>query len=433
MTRHTGRSRGRTRAAILPVLVTASLVATPAGLPAGSGAAAAASTCGQRTKPEYLPELSYPLVQYSAKVALWDRGHDGAGVLVAVVDSGVEATNPHFSPPGEPSAIQPGTSLVPVGPVTQEGVQAQGLRDPQGHGTPVAGIIAARRIDGSGAIGLAPAATILPVQVYLVAPSDDTRLTPAFPNADQLARGIRYAADAGARIITVAMSQSAPDPALEAAVAYAHDKGALVVASAGDRVTAADTADSPRYPAAYPGVLSVTAVTASGQVSQASIHGDHVGVAAPGERITTAYGKWGDCVVGDAPATSYATPIVAATAALVAQAFPDEGPDLWKWRIEASAIRPRSDRRDPQLGWGLVSPYDALTITLDANRPGPALPGHAAAGTAAGATAATPVRIPPDPLAPARVLGLWLAGSALVGALAMRLLRTLRRPVEPRT
>jgi membrane-anchored mycosin MYCP len=399
--------------------------------PSATPVVAAATSCTDRTSTVLLPDLAYPLALYSARAALWSAGHDGAGVTVAVVDSGVEVANPHFATaPGAAPAVLPGRSFVPAGPVTAELINPLGQGDPAGHGTPVAGLVAAREVAGSGVVGLAPKASILPVQVYLAAPSQDARLAPAFPNAAQLAAGIRYAAESGARIIVVALSQDAPDPALADAVRAAHDAGALVVASAGDRLVATDKSDGPRYPAAYPGVLSVTAVTAGGQASDASIHGAHVGVAAPGERIPAAYGRWGDCVLGDAPATSYATPLVAAAAALLAQAYPQEGPDLWRYRIEASALRARSDRRDDVLGWGLLSPYDALTLTLDPSRPGPPMPGHAAVVSAVEPVVGARIDERDDPLATPRALGMAFLLAALGGGLALRLVRLLRREHE---
>jgi len=108
------------------------------------------------------------------------------------------------------------------------------------------------------------------------------------------------------------------------------------------------------------------------------VQGDHITVAAPGQGLNAALNDMGDCVLGGAAATSYATPLVAATAALLAQKYPNESPAMWKYRIESSAQRPLGDTKDAALGWGVLSPYDALTMTLDPNRPGPAMPGHAA-------------------------------------------------------
>ncbi len=397
------------------------------GVAAGAVApvpAQAADSCDQRTAPVYLAEPSYPLAQYRAASALWAAGADGDGVLVAVLDSGLEADNPHFTQPGQGTAVRPGTSFVPELADAAQVRHPQGLRDADGHGTSVAGLIAARAVPGSGVVGLARRATILPVQVYGLRATNDPRYAALVPRPEQLVAGIRYAADAGAQVIAIAMSQNQSTPELAAAVEYAQAKGALLVASAGDR--AADQPLGLRYPAAYPGVLGVTAVTHAGSSSPTVMPGPHVGVAAPGERLATTYGRFGDCVVGATPEASYAVPLVAATAALVAARYPQEGPALWKYRIEASALRPRSEARDDVFGWGVLAPYDAVTLTLDPDRPGPQLPGQARALRAAQPAAPAPVTVTEDPLVPVRRFAVLVVLAALVGLVLLRLIRALR-------
>lgn len=384
----------------------------------------AAESCDQRTAPVYLPEPSYPLEQYRAATSLWAAGIEGDGVLVAVLDSGLNADNPHFTQSGYGTAVQPGTSFIAETPDTQQVRDPRGLRDLHEHGTSVAGLIAARPVPGSGVVGLARRATILPVQVYGVRSSADPRYAALLPKPEQLVAGIRYAADAGAKVIAIAMSQNQPTPELEAAVGYAQQKGALIVASAGDR--APDQPAGLRYPAAYPGVLGVTAVTQGGLASPTVMPGRHVGVAAPGERLNTTYGRFGDCLVGPAPEASYAVPLVAATAALLVGRYPQEGPALWKYRIEASAIRPRSEVRDDTLGWGLLAPYDAVTLTLDPDRPGPQLPGQAPGLRAEQPRTPAPMSLPEDALVGPRRFGLIVLLTALLGALTLRLVRALR-------
>ena len=152
----------------------------------------------------------------------------------------------------------------------------------------------------------------------------------------------------------------------------ATDRGALVVASAGNRRTAEDPADGPRYPAAYPEVVAVAATDADDRVTDDSVHGAHVDLAAPGRDVLTAWGAWGDCYLSqDGESTSYATAYVSAAAALVAQRFPDDGPAGWKQRLEATAARERRDARDDVTGWGVVQPVEALTAVLDDGIAGP--------------------------------------------------------------
>ncbi len=404
------------------------LLATGVVLTVGSGAAGAAQavdTCtDQRTAPVYDPTTSNALTQMGAD-AVWQLA-TGSGVTVAVVDSGIDTGNAHL-PAGR--AVADGRTLLdPVEGWTPDPV---GHNDLSGHGTAVASLIAGRPVQGSGQVGLAKDATLLPIQVFGVSreqQGSDARLAALTPRTDRLAQGIRTAAELGAKVINVSLSLDAPDQGLADAVAFAAEHGALVVASAGDRGTATSTTDGPRYPAALPGVVSVTSVTsADGVDTAANIQGPHITAAAPGQGLNAAFGHVGDCLLGGAPATSFATPLVSATAALLAQRYPAEGPALWKYRIEASALRPRTDTKDAALGWGIVSPYDALTMTLDPQRPGPPLPGHPAAARPAPAPAVGPVLVEGDPDARNRQVGAWIGVTALAGAGGLRLVRILRR------
>lgn len=250
-----------------------------------------------------------------------------------------------------------------------------------------------------------------------------------------MAAGIRHAVENGARIVNVSLSSTTDDPELRAAVAAAAERGALVVASAGNRNTTQATQDSPRYPAAYPGVLGVAAVDADDRVTDDSIHGAHVDVAAPGTDVLTTFHAAGDCVLGGAVSPSFATAYVSAAAALVAEAYPAETPDQWAHRLMATASRTQAGERDDLVGWGVVRPAEALTFVDDGTVPGPASPLH------------EPVEVPrPDPepvdlSSREDVLGgaqeassWWLLGAAVavVGAvLAAQLRRRVRRRPVP--
>ena len=344
-------------------------------IPVAPAAAADGSCTEQRSGPVYVKERSAALNQMGIG-SVWPLA-TGRGVTVAVVDSGIDVGNAHL--PAD-TAVLPGRSLLPA--VDGWTPDPSGRKDLSGHGTAVASLVAGRAVDGSGQIGLARDATLVPVQVFGVASIEglsDDRLTALTPTTPRLAAGIRAAADLGAKVVNVSMSVETPDPALAEAVSYATSKGALVVASAGDRASLPNAKDGPRYPAAFPGVVSVTSVNQARAVdTAANIQGDHITVAAVGQGLNAALGHVGDCLLSGGPATSFATPLVAATAALLAERYPEEGPALWKYRIEASAQRPRAGVEDAALGWGIVSPYDALTLTLDPARPGPAMPGHPA-------------------------------------------------------
>jgi len=292
----------------------------------------------------------------------------GQGVVVAVVDSGVDVGNPHLAA----GALAGGIDLV------GDGKGANGFADLEGHGTAVAGQIAARLIDGSGVEGLAPDARILSIRVF--ATSDDQAVKAGYgPTVDRIAQGIRVAADVHAQVINVSLSTSADAPQLRDAVAYATAHGSLVVASSGntDSSLSVDKTDDPgpRYPAGDPGALGVSAVDAVGDATMESVHGPHVAISAPGSQILTTARAGIDCVyAGDAPATSFATAYVSACAALVAAAHPEETPAQWAYRLEATAVRPIPGRRDDDLGWGVVQPYDALTLVPGTGIAGPPSP-----------------------------------------------------------
>lgn len=161
---------------------------------------------------------------------------DGDGITVAVVDSGVDTSNPHLAG----TAVLPGVNLVGDG-------ATDGRTDNYGHGTVVAGIIAARQVEGSALVGIAPKATILPVRVYDTV-SNESSHSQGGPSPQMLAKGIRYAADHGAQIINVSQSTVTADDGLRSAVTYAQGKGSLIVASAGNRNTSSSTQDAPATP-----------------------------------------------------------------------------------------------------------------------------------------------------------------------------------------
>ncbi|MFF2271998.1 S8 family serine peptidase [Agromyces sp. NPDC058136] len=338
-------------------LVLASAEATPL---APATFAFAAGACEPGTI-EYTPQAPPAFSMLQPDLA-WQRA-TGEGILVAVVDSGVDAGNAHLAP-----VVAGGVDLV------GDGERADGLSDLDGHGTAIAGIIAAAAVPGSGVQGLAPGARILSIRVFRG--TDEQSIEAGFgPSVERLAAGIRTAADRGAQIINVSLSDVPDSGALHEAVVYAHDRGSLVVASAGNRTTSASAADGPRYPAAYPEALAVATSDANGQPTDASVHGPHVELAAPGQNVLTAARGAGDCLyAADTPSSSFATAYASAAAALVAQANPGDGPDGWQYRLTASATRSDPDHRTDALGWGVVQPYDAISLLPASDTRGPQSP-----------------------------------------------------------
>lgn len=280
-------------------------------------------------------------------------------VTVAVVDSGVSAENPHLK-----GVVLPGVDLV-------EGTN--GWVDTHGHGTAIAAQIAGQEVEGSGVVGVAPSAKILPIRVYVDESSQSVDAGKG-PDPVRTAQGIRVAADKGAKVISVALSTTTDHPELAAAVNDATRKGALVVASAGN-VSEQGDENLVKFPAAYEKALSVTAVDAQGLPSPAVSRGVHVEVAAPGANVATAFLEWGDCVLAtSAPSSSFATGYAAGVAALVADTYPEETPEDWKYRLTVTALRPVASERDEFLGWGILAPASALNFVNDGSAQGPPNP-----------------------------------------------------------
>ncbi|MFJ4998270.1 S8 family serine peptidase [Microbacterium sp. NPDC088619] len=379
-----------------------------------------AATAGEACTPGtvvYSPDAPPALALLGAEDA--NRVATGRGVVVAVVDSGIDAGNPHLA-----GVVIGGVDLV------GDGERADGLSDTTGHGTAIAGQIAAQPIAESGVVGLAPDARLLSVRVFRSDQQQDK--DKGFgPTSQRIADGIHWAADNGADIINVSISQSTDSPDLRAAVEHASAVGALVVASGGNRASDPDAKDGARYPAAYEQVLGVSAADASGRANDASIHGPQVGVTAPGMNVLSAALGGGDCIfAADAPASSFATGYASAAAALVAEAHPEDPPAGWAYRLTATALRDDADNRDDVNGWGFIQPLAAIELLPDETTRGPVSPYFDTTGSAARPPAAA---VDPDhgasPFLLTREAALFttIGGAALLGVLGILIVLRRRR------
>jgi subtilisin family serine protease len=293
------------------------------------------------------------------------------GVPVAVIDSGVDAAHPELA-----GKILGAKSFV----------AGSARTDALGHGTFVAGIIAAGVDNGIGIAGLAPSAELLVAKVVTA-----SRTIPV----EAEARAIRWAVENGARVINMSLGaiRDPLDPnrdsfsRLEAdAVAYAVSSGAVVVAAVGN----ADQAPSSpwqyaSYPAALPHVLGVSAITESGAVPKFS-NRDRIfnDLAAPGEDILSifprpltarfpacseqGYSSCGPDNYREAQGTSFATPQVSAAAALLLALEPGLHPEQVTAILRRTAVDlvpatgcvPCADGRDEFSGWGRLDVAAAL-------------------------------------------------------------------------
>ncbi|MBW1604064.1 type VII secretion-associated serine protease mycosin [Streptomyces sp. JJ66] len=312
-------------------------------------------------------DRQWSLETLSAREA-WETTR-GAGVTVAVLDTGVDAGHPDLQ-----GAVLEGKDIVGFGAEPGDEAWAR-------HGTAMAGIIAARGHGADraeGVIGIAPQARVLPVRVLLeeADPARDQAREASGPSA--LAEGIRWAVDHGADVINLSLGDDSasahPDPAEDAAVRYALSKGAVVVASAGN---GGEEGDPVSYPAAYPGVIAVTAVDRYGVRTPFSTRRWYATVAAPGQDVVIAdpdrryYQGWG---------TSAAAAAVSGVVALVRSAHPELSPAQLKQVLADTAAHTPAGGRSDALGTGVVNAAAALELagTLDPQPHRPPSPAYAA-------------------------------------------------------
>jgi subtilisin family serine protease len=260
----------------------------------------------------------------------------GDGVIVAILDSGVQFDHPDLAANLWTNGGEiPGNGIDDDRNGFVDDVHGVNLVDPggsatdaDGHGTHVAGIVAAVAGNGIGGSGLAPRARIM--SVLLSDPDHGC-------TAVTLARGIRYAVDEGARILNVSMNGDITAPELDAAIRYAGTHGATIVASAGNNGRDIDL--RPSFPAASadPAVLSVAATGRRGGLVSFSNRGPrNVDLAAPGDSIvSTAIGSSFE----DRSGTSMAAPYVAGALALLAAARPDLNQGQLRNVLRATARR----------------------------------------------------------------------------------------------
>ncbi len=262
----------------------------------------------------------------------------GKGVRVAVIDTGVDTHNPQLA-----AAVDKRAGIDVL-----DG-KGDGTADTVGHGTKVAGIIAARPAPGTGFVGIAPQAVIIPVRQN----DDQSHGTPA-----GLAAAITKSVAAGADVINISQDTTEampPDSSLAQAVRSALAHNVVIVASAGNG--GADGTRRVTYPAAYPGVLAVGASDRNNERAEFSQPGSFVGVAAPGVDMVSTVPYGGQCVDNG---TSFSAPYVAGVAALIRAKHPDWREDQVVAQIEQTADRVDRGRND-FIGWGVVDPVRALT------------------------------------------------------------------------
>lgn len=271
----------------------------------------------------------------------------GDGVVVAVIDSGVDAKHPDLA-----GRVLPGTGFG-----SSKGTD--GTTDTDGHGTGMAAIIAATGRNG-GALGIAPGAKILPI-----ASAEKEQFS-----LDVVAESIRWAADHGAKVINMSLGfSSSMTPTLVKAVNYAIDKDVVLVAATGN------DGKEVSAPANIGGVIAVAGTNREGKPWKSSNVGPDTVLAAPAEGIVTAapesvYASG----YAEMDGTSAASAIVSGVAALVRA----KHPDMAAKDVVNTLIRTAKDMaepgRDATTGFGMVNPMGALTASFPPVERNPLLP-----------------------------------------------------------
>ncbi|WP_433523117.1 type VII secretion-associated serine protease mycosin [Nocardia pseudovaccinii] len=342
-----------------------------------------------------------PTAQRSLDLDSAWRFSRGEGQTVAVIDTGV-ARHPRL-----PGLIAGGDFVANSG---------DGTEDCDGHGTFVAGLIAASKIDGQGFSGVAPEARIMTIRQTSKMYQKEGRsrernpddLPEGYGNLATMASAIRRAADANVSVINISEvwcgSSNDADGSIGAAVRYATlEKNVVVVVAAGNQDGSCKTEQQiidPLNPSADPWsnvrvnvsparwddyVLSVGSIDSNGAPSKFTVPGPWVSVAAPGENMVSLDPRGTGTATGTVnqqgqqqamSGTSFATPLVSGVVALVRARFPDMSAlDVVK-RMQATAHAP-AEGWSPYIGYGAVDPVAALTdevssTPLPPKRPSPA-------------------------------------------------------------
>jgi subtilisin family serine protease len=263
----------------------------------------------------------------NADVLFTDDGFaeiEASDIVVAVIDSGLDVNHPAFAG----RVVKPYNTMTGTTDVT----------DKNSHGTHCAGIIAGAATEGS--VGVASQVKIMPIKA-----GDGS-----FSSAD-IVKGIRYAADNGAKVISMSLGGKGQLPEVQKAVQYAQSKGCVVVAATGN-----DGKNTVSFPAYYEDILSVGS-SKDGKRSSFSNGGERLDVSAPGEAINSTVPGGG---YGKKSGTSMATPYVAGAIALVMAQHPEWTPSEVKNHMKRAVNDLGAPGWDKDFGYGEVNLFKAV-------------------------------------------------------------------------
>lgn len=268
--------------------------------------------------------VTWPYLQAALPNA-WDLTTGQTSVVVAVLDTGIDYA--HTDLP----ALTAGYDFVN---------NDSNPADDQGHGTSVTGAFGAKINNGVAAAGVCPGCTVMPVKV----------LNSAGIGADaNIASGIVWAADKGARVINLSLGGTGYTAVLQDAVTYAISRGVVIIAAAGN-----DGLTTKLYPASFDGVIGVAATQSNNTLDTFSTRGQHLELAAPGCLQTTLMGGG----LGEVCGTSIASPIVAGVVGLMLS----RNPALNRVQVEGVLTGTASGSSVLDVKFGLLDAYKAVNL-----------------------------------------------------------------------
>ncbi len=286
------------------------------------------------------PDFNDPQRVYSPSLlevsSAWQYTMGSPSVVIAVVDSGVNAAHPDLI-----DRVLPGYDFVN---------DDNDATDDQGHGTHISGIIAATANNGVGSAGICPLCSILPVKVLDAANSGTW---------SNVAAGIVYAVDQGADLINLSLGGTSNPQIVHDAVAYAMQHNVLVIAAAGNSRT-----DTPFYPAALEDVFAVSATRQDDTRWSLSNYGSWVDIAAPGYTIYSTYFDLDNYYAGYIfmSGTSMAAPHVTGLAGLLLAQKTERTPAELRRLISLSAEDLGEPGPDAEFGAGRIDALHALML-----------------------------------------------------------------------
>lgn len=323
------------------------------------------------------PKNQWGLAKIRAPEA-WDRQTGSYLVNITVVDSGCDKDHPDLAP-----RLMHGWDFCedprPPAPWKRTGDFTSPDPDPQdelGHGTSIAGILGAATNNGIGISGVTWSGNLFPARVVVRTINADTGEISSISNTDEVAKAIKWAGTFS-HVINVSLVTTRNTRHLGQAVEYAVQRGATITAAMGN-----DNNNIPNFPAAYPGVIAVGAISETGErwvvnPTVGSNTGLHISISAPGANIwsTDLFGSFGSRQYSSGSGTSLAAPYVAGVAALLYSCNRQLQPSQVKTIIEQTANRsiPSGDLPWPNslYGNGVVDARAAVDQVLDGPIPPP--------------------------------------------------------------